>query len=436
MNQIVNEIYAPLFQNQSRYIILMGGRGAGRSTVASQFVLAKLTAPEYFRCALMRSISSDIRHSSWHELSDRIDEQNIRNGLKIGENDMNIEYGVNSIQAHGFRASSGSHSAKLKSLASYNVVWIEEAEEIGEQEFRTLDDTLRTVRGDIKIIFTLNPPPKSHWIIQRWFDLIPARIDGFNVDGFYQPRLKQDIKDATHVFSTFRDNLANLDAHTVERYEHYRDINPSYYWQMIEGLVPEVVRGKIYSGWRLIDHIPFNARLVRYGLDFGWFPDPVCLVAVYYYDGGYIVDELAYGNEIPNKVIAETIQSHGGKALTVADSAEEKSIEEIGSYGVSIMGAEKGVGSVNYGIKVVAGEKISVTRRSKNLWRAYENYAWAEDKDGNPKGMPNHNFSDPLDALRYALVSLNRTDIAHNKREEQDMIFARNQYNQGQNESL
>jgi phage terminase large subunit len=396
MKQLVNEKYKPLFETTDRYIILMGGRGAGRSTVASQYLLAKLVAPEFFRCAIMRAVHSDIRSSSWRELGDRIDEQNIRSNLQIADNSMTIKYGANTIQAHGFKASSGSHSAKLKSLANYNHVWIEEAEEIGEQEFMTLDDTLRTVKGNIKIILTLNPPPKNHWIIRRFFDLEPS-----GVQGFYTPTAKE----GTYIRTSYKDNIANLDENTIRRYEDYENTKPAYYHQMIQGLVPDVVRGKIYSDWRLIDEVPHNARLLRYGLDFGWFPDPAALVAIYYYDGGYIIDELAYGTHLSNKQLAEVILSHP-HALTVADSAEPKSIAEMQSYGVTIIGTDKSADSVNYGIKVVSGVRISVTRRSPNVWESYENFAWAETKDGEPKNEPARTWKHAMDAIAYPLVNI------------------------------
>jgi phage terminase large subunit len=115
----------------------------------------------------MRAVKEDIRTSCWQELIDRVDEEGIRESLNITENTMHMAYGVNSIQAHGFKAGSGSQTAKLKSLAGYNLIWPEEAEEIGEAEFMKLDDSLRTTKGSIRIIFTLNTPPKNHWIIKR-----------------------------------------------------------------------------------------------------------------------------------------------------------------------------------------------------------------------------------------------------------------------------
>jgi phage terminase large subunit len=430
MQQLVNSKYKEVFTSNSniRYIILLGGRGAGRSTVASQYLISRLVAPEYMRCAIMRGIHSDIRHSSWKEITDRVDEQEIRNNLHITDNDMHISYLKNSIQAHGFRASSSSQSAKLKSLASYNVVWIEEAEEIGEEEFRTLDDTMRTVKGNITIILTLNPPAKSHWIIQKWFDLEEVE------KGFYLPTLKKDVKDVLFINTSFLDNLANLDNHSIQKYKEYEQTNPSYYYQKIKGLVPEVVRGKIYTGWKMIDELPFEARLIKRGLDFGWFPDPMALVNIYYYNGGYILDELAFGTEIKNRTIADTIINDTQKALTVADSAEPKSIDEIKNYGVDIIGVPKEKGSVTYGIKVVSALRISVTKRSINLWKAYENYAWAEDKDGNPKGEPNHYLSDFMDATRYGLVSIvdTGTDPDKDKKQFVEILHRRNEYKKTQ----
>ena len=415
LKQTVNKAFAPLFTVLKRYYILMGGRGAGRSTAASQFILANLTGTEFFRCAIMRAVHKDIRHSLWRELRDRAAEQGIEDALHITDNDMTMSYGKNMVNAVGFRASSKEHSAKLKSLANYTCVVIEEADEIGEQEFMVLDDSLRTIKADIKIILCFNTPPKSHWLIQRWFNLIPS-----GTDGFYIPVLKPEMEsDTIFVYHNHKINLDNIDEHTLKRYAAYEQTKPDYFHQVIEGLSPETVRGKIYSGWRQIDEVPFEAKLFRYGIDFGWFPDPLVLVAIYYHSGGYIIDELMYGNEIPNKTVAETILRHSNKVPTVADSAEPKSIAELVSHGVQAIGAAKGSDSVVYGIKMVADLSISVTKRSTHVWKSYENYAWKEDKDGNPLGYPDHAWSDPMDAVRYPLEDIiNTLDPEQEKREE------------------
>lgn len=400
----VHESHVPLWERTDwRYAIIMGGRGNGRSGTASRYVVSQLLGKEYTRGAIMRATREDIRASCWGEIVDRVRDQNVQSLFRITDNDMFIEYGKNTLRAHGFRASSGSLTARLKSLAGYNLVWIEEAEEIGEEEFRTLDDTLRTTKGRIRVIFTLNTPSKTHWIIKKWFDTFPSETQGF-----YIPKLKPDAKDVIYIQGTWKENQPNLDVHTIERYKNYRYHNPAYYWQVIEGLSPEEVRGKIYTGWQTIDAVPSEARLVKFGEDYGWFPDPACVVSVYYWNGSYIVDEIAYGNYLTNEFLAGEIRKVG-QAMTVADSAEPKSIAEQNKYGIRVQGAEKGGDSVDYRIRVTSQKKIYVTKRSKNVWESYENYAWAEDKDGNPRGEPEHTWSHAMDAVSYAIASM------HNK---------------------
>lgn len=406
MNQLVNQVYKPLFTQKARYIILMGGRGGGRSTVASQYALARLRASDYFRCAIMRYILGDIRNSIYREITDRAEENNVMNELHIEDNMMTIEVGTNSINAVGFKKSSGDQKSKLKSLASYNCVIIEEADEIPEADFMQLDDSLRTIKGDISIILLLNPPAKNHWIIQRWMDLIPSEQPGF-----YNFELKKDTTDTILIKSDYRDNIKNIAAQSVVQYERYKETKPSHYWNMVRGLVPETVVGKIYNNWIEIDSIPHEARLERRGLDFGYSNDPTGIVSVYYYNGGYIFDEELYMKGVSNKLIADTILSSPyPTSLVVADSSEPKSIDEIKLYGVNIVASQKGPGSVNQGIQYVQDQKISFTKRSVHLKKEYENYSWDKDKDGNILNVPKPGYDHILDAVRYALESLRPSD--------------------------
>lgn len=405
----IHESHVPLWErNDWRYAIVMGGRGNGRSGTASRYAVSKLLGKEYMRGAIMRAVREDIRASCWGDIQDRIKEQNIHNQFRIIENDMYIERGQNSLRAHGFRASSGSLTARLKSLAGYNFIWIEEAEEIGENEFRILDDTLRTVKGNIRIILSLNTPSKAHWVIKKWFDIDPHQ----EAKGFYIPRLKKDVKDVVYIPGTWRENAPNLDLNTVRRYEGYKETKPLYYWQMIEGLCPEIVLGKIYTGWQEIERIPHEARLIGRGLDFGYDPDPAAIVSAYYYNGGIILDEELY----QTKLLDENLATHlnvlpNPRTLVIADSAEPKAIAGLQKRGINIIGVDKGKDSVQFGIKHVQGLKISYTSRSKNLKEEYENYAWKRSKD-NIEDDNHLGIEDPacanhlMSATRYVLTML------------------------------
>lgn len=369
-----NAVYQPLWKTKKRYVILMGGRGAGRSFETSQKIAADLLqTKEPFRAAIMRAVHQDIRHSIWQELTDRVGGWEIDSLLRIADSTMEMERGRNSVHAHGFRKSSSERTAKLKSLAGYTKAFIEEAEEIGEDEFRQLDDSLRSEGSQIFLL--LNTPAKNHWIIKRWFDISPSP----EAPGFYQIALKAGVDDVEFIHSSHLDN-PYLSAAVHERYESYRTLKPAYYWQMIRGLCPETVMGRIYTGWKEIPAVPHEARLLGYGLDFGFDPDPLALVAVYYHNGGYILDEKLYAKRMTNPALATGIKLLPSAPI-VGDSAEPKSIAELGELGINVIPCTKGADSVDFGIKHVQALPISYTATSKNLKDEYENYAWKRKKD-------------------------------------------------------
>lgn len=217
---------------------------------------------------------------------------------------------------------------------------------------------------------------------------------------FYEHVKKRD--DCEHLILTYKDNEA-LDYSIIKSIESRMD---RVGWWKVYGLGElGEVEGKIYKDWDIIDEISHFARLERYGLDFGYSNDPTSIVAVYYCNGGYILDEICFQKGMSNKQIADLIKNQP-QALVIADSAEPKSIDEIKMYGVNIVGAEKGKDSVNNGIQIVQDQRISVTKRSVNLIREYRNYLWETDKDGKILNEPEHEFSHTMDAIRYAMSSI------------------------------
>lgn len=212
--------------------------------------------------------------------------------------------------------------------------------------------------------------------------------------------LKEDPK-TLWIHSTYRDNPF-LTPEQVQEIE--RNKKNKTWWKIYgEGQIAES-EGAVYTGWQIVDSIPHEARLERYGLDFGYTNDPTAIVAVYVYNGGFILDEVVYQKGLSNKQIADVLLIRD-KALVIADSAEPKSIDEIAMYGVMIQPSTKGRDSVNQGIQYVQNQKISVTKRSINLIKEYRNYLWQTDKDGKTINEPDVIFNHSMDALRYAIAS-------------------------------
>ena len=213
--------------------------------------------------------------------------------------------------------------------------------------------------------------------------------------------------DVEHIIVTYRDNEA-LSIDIVRSIEQRK--NRKQWWLVYgEGQLGDFDE-KIYTGWNIIEEIPHEAKLVRYGLDFGFTNDPTAIVALYSYNGGLILDEVIYQTRLTNNQIAD-IFAEKERAVIIADSSEPKSINDLVLRGLTCIGVEKNRGTskdktfLRWSIEKVQEEKISVTKNSVNLISEYRKYMWAVDKDGKVLNLPETGADHALDATRYCIIS-------------------------------
>ncbi len=99
--------------------------------------------------------------------------------------------------------------------------------------------------------------------------------------------------------------------------------------------------------------------------------------------------------------VAEELKTIVGGELVTCDSSEPRSIADLKRHGIRALGAKKGAGSIEHGVKWLQSHKLVVHPRCINTIKELTSYKWREDKDGNvipkPVDMNNH----LLDALRY-----------------------------------
>lgn len=228
--------------------------------------------------------------------------------------------------------------------------------------------------------------------------------------------------DYEKIILTYLDNEA-LDSRIVADIEQHKH-NKS--WWQVYGLGQlGQLEGLIYRDWQIIDDVPHEARLERYGLDFGYTNDPSACVGIYRHNGAIILDEVFYQKGLLNRQIADLLNNQEHKAPIVADSAEPKSIDELKEYGLTMMPSVKGRDSVRHGIDLVQDQRVSVTKRSLNVIKEYRNYMWAVDKDGKPlvPPLPEHSFSHSMDAIRYGVQSLPKLVQPLTEEQKQTRVF-------------
>jgi phage terminase large subunit len=211
--------------------------------------------------------------------------------------------------------------------------------------------------------------------------------------------------DTDYVILTYRDNEA-LSDEIIKQLEQSREkAKTSTYWEnwcrvYLDGEVGQV-EGTIFKDWETIDIIPEEARLIGYGLDFGFSQDPAALIGLYKYNDDLIVDEVVYQTGLLNSDLSNLMKTYNVKGEIFADNSEPKSISELKRYGHQVKPVEKGRDSINYGIQILQEKKLLITRRSTNLIDELGKYMWKKNRDGGYDKTPIDSFNHGMDAMRY-----------------------------------
>jgi phage terminase large subunit len=289
-------------------------------------------------------------------------------------------------------------------------------------EFFSVDDEAK-VRGPRRNVLYVNEANNIKW--ETFYQLLirtdrEIYIDYNPVSEFWVHTEIIPKKNAEVLTLTYKDNdaLARTIVKELESnlYKAYYNVKGDYddpknikdpYWAnwckvYLRGEVGGL-QGAIYSNWTQVDEIPAGASLLGYGMDFGYTNDPTALVAVWYYDGEYYLDEVIYRTGLKSGQLCQMMESLGvSKYQNIfCDAAEPRLRDEIREYGFSIRGAVKGADSINVGIDILQGVKLNVTKRSTNLITEFRNYVWAKDKQGKETNEPIDDYNHGMDAMRY-----------------------------------
>jgi phage terminase large subunit len=253
-----------------------------------------------------------------------------------------------------------------------DLLFINEANELSYEDWQQL-----IFRTSGRIILDYNPADEYHWIYDR---VIPREDAEFHRTTFNDnPFLEQSIKDEIK-------RLKDLDEN---------------YWRVYGLGLQGSSQDNVFNNFQMIDRIPDNAKLISYGLDFGYSIDPTAVVGVYKYGNDIYVNEVMFERGLTNPDIAERLSPIVNRNEVICDSAEPKSIEELYRMGINSKPATKGRDSIQNGIDILKRHKIFITTSSLNLIKEFKNYKWQVDKNGKKLNVPVDKFNHLLDGLRY-----------------------------------
>ena len=277
-------------------------------------------------------------------------------------------------------------------------------------EFFSVDDETK-LRGARRNILYLNEANNINYDAYMQLEI---RTDGeiyldFNPTSNFWAHTEVLTKDnSQHLILTYKDNEA-LSEEIINSLELNRQrAATSTYWEnwcrvYLDGEVGQI-EGTIFSDYLVIDRIPDDARILCYGLDFGFSEDPVALVAIYKYDNNLIIDEVIYRKGVLNSELSNLMKQNQVTGEIFADSAEPKSIAELKRYGHQVKPVEKGRDSVKFGIQLIQEYKLLVTKQSTNILEELSKYMWKRNRDGGYDPEPIDMYNHAMDAMRYGIM--------------------------------
>jgi len=364
-----------LFNDRSRYEIVYGGAGSGKSHAIAEKTVFRISSEQGHKILIVRKVASTLKNSVWALMLAKIDAWGMSSLAKINKTDKTIELFGNTLLFVGL-----DDVEKLKSIEGITSIWVEEASECNELDFDQLDLRLRGATKHYKqIILSFNPIHIEHWIKKKFFD--------------------RDQSDVFIHHSTYLDNK-HIDGEYKAVFERLRETNRTYYniyalghWGVYEGLV--------FENWVECPQVPDGVRwdFEGYGIDFG-FNAPSAAVNVFINGNDLYWDECIYQSGLTNTDLIARMRQEGLKGKGYADSAEPDRILEIQRAGFKCSGADKAnrIDRINF----VKSFNIHITARSSNLAKEMHTYTWAKDRLGNALDEPIKVNDHAIDGACYA----------------------------------
>ena len=384
----IHSKYKPILSEDSRYFIVSGGRGSGKSFTINA-LLVMLTYEQGHTILFTRYTLTSAYISIIPEFIDKLELFNCVHDFHITKDEILNKKTGSKIIFRGIKTSSGDQTANLKSLQGITTWVVDEAEELtDEQKFDTIDLSVRQQGKQNRVILILNPTTKEHFIYTRFFE-----------DRGVQEGSNTTKENTTYIHTTYLDNIDNLSKSYIDQIDQMRSRRPEKYKQQMLGAWMSKAEGVIFSNWTIGEFKRHSVSV--FGQDIGFAADPSVLIEVNIHTSTKTIylRECFYLERLTTSQMVELNKKHANESLIIVDSSEPRLIHEMKAKGCNVKPSIKGQGSVTYGISLLQDYDLVVSPDSTNLIKELNNYRWLERKSNTPIDKYNH----LIDAVRYAV---------------------------------
>jgi len=395
------DVHRQIRSGSIREVVLKGGRGSTKSSFASIEVFLQMLAHPQCHAVVLRKVKGTLRTSVYAQMRWAVSALGLDACVSCSVSPMQIVYKPTGQTVFFFGLDD---PGKLKSMKTpfghVGVLWFEELDQYdGPEEIRNVEQSVLRGGEYAFVIKSFNPPASPRCWVNRAYRQSAAGVLVHHSDYRSTPRVW-------------------LGERFFEAAEHLRQINETAYRHEYLGEVVgsgTAVFGNVQEREITREEIDGFDRVYR-GLDWGYFPDPFAYNECHF-DAArqtlYIFGEVTAVRK-GNAATAEIIRRRGRSEVITADSAEPKSISDYKGMGLPCVGAKKGPGSVEHGMKWLQSLNAIVIDpvRCPDTRREFAEYEYERDAQGELTGgypdMGNHH----IDAVRYAMERVSTARVA------------------------
>lgn len=387
----MNPKYIPYLNKKQFVQIFFGGSSSGKSYfIGQKIVLDNVSGVNWLVC---RNIANTVYRSVFNEIVKSISNMGLMQYYNINRSNMTITCLLNNKQ---ILFCGLDDSEKIKSITPINGViervFVEEATEVKRDAIKQLSKRLRGRSDKDKyIVMAFNPILKSHFIYKDYFS---NWVEGNDV---YEDEHLLIVK------STYRDNMFLTD-----RDKELLESETDPYWRSVYvdgnwGILGHV----IFTNWHVEDLSEIKKEFdhIYIGCDFGYAADPNALVKMHLDKKRkklYVFEEW-YQAGMSDSELLRICKRFADGEYVICDSAEPKTIDFLANNGIKAVGAVKGADSIMRGIRWLQDYEIIVDVQCQATKNEFEQYHYAEDKNGNVMAKPVDANNHCIDAIRYGL---------------------------------
>jgi phage terminase large subunit len=377
-----------LLGSKSRYFVVTGGRGSGKSFEVGRFITL-LSFEQGHKILFTRQTMTSAHLSIIPEFKEKIELLKLEDLFSISKSEIKNKNSNSEIFFKGLKTSSGDQTANLKSLQGVTTWVLDEAEElVDEATFDKINLSIRSNDKQNRIILILNPSTKEHWIYRKFFEQEGIK-EGFN----------GTKGNTTYIHTTYEDNIKNLGVSFLQEVEKIKLHNPDKYQHVILGGWLEKAEGVVFTNWEFGAFNP-NYLQTSFGMDFGFSIDPDALaeVAIDVKNKLLYVKEHIYQRGLKTHELSKMLLEKTKGGLIIADSAEPRLIDDLRFQKINIQAVKKG--TIESGIVRMQDFKIIVEPSSTNIAKELNNYCYLN------KGSKLYvdNWNHIIDAIRYNVI--------------------------------